>query len=131
MLDWIGFAVSLLDLVPVLAERRRARDAHIEETITALREAYLATVEYEEALAAGDPRSRAQEFALARSWENFATKIRRYDEGLFNRLRLKGRFWREGGCWDEATRHDAKIGLERIRQDAELQLLVKQPLPRV
>lgn len=131
MLDWIGFAGGLISIVPALEERRRARDAHVEETITALREAYYATVAYEEGLADGEARSRRRELDLALAWENFATKIRRYDEVLFNCLRLKGRFWREGGRRDEATRREAKIGLERIRQDAELQLLVKQPAPRL
>lgn len=131
MLDWTAFATGLIGIIPTLDERRRARDAHVEETITALREAYYATVAYEEALADGEGRSRKQELALALAWENFATKSRRYDERLFDRLRLKGRFWREGGNWDEATRRQAKIGLERIRQDAELQLLVRQPAPRL
>jgi hypothetical protein len=130
MLDWIGFAGSVIDLIPTLAARRRARDAHVEDTISALREAYYATVAYEEEVIEGGPRSRTQELALALAWEKFAIKVRRYDQALFNRLRLKGRFWREGGQWDEATRRNARIALEGIRQDAELQLLVKQPAPK-
>jgi len=130
MFDWITFAAGVSEVVPYLAERRRAKDNHVEETITALREAYYVTITYEEELLAGNSRSRRQELALALAWENFATKIRRYDEPLFNRLRLKGRFWREGAAWDAETRRSAKIGIERIRQDAELQLLAKQPTPK-
>lgn len=130
MFDWAGFLASVTAIVPTLSERRRARDLHVEGTITSLRDAYYATLKYEEELASGEERSRPHELDLALAWENFATKIRRYDEGLFNRLRLKGRFWREGGGWNDETRRNAKIGLERIRQDAELRLLVEQPVPR-
>lgn len=130
MFDWAGFFSFMAAVVPALSERRRSRDAHVEGTIIALREAYYATVKYEEALASGEARSRQQEFDLALAWDTFATKVRRYDEDLFDRLRLKGRFWREGGQWDEATRRNARIGLERVRQDAELELLVRQPPPR-
>lgn len=130
MIDWNAFTGGVLGLVPYLSERRRARDAHVEETINALREAYYATIAYEECLADGEERSRQQELALALAWDKFATRIRRYDEALFGRLRLKGRFWRDGGQWDEETRRRARIGLERIRQDAELELLVRQPPPK-
>lgn len=130
MFDWTELVTFVTAVVPALSEQRRARDAHVEETVMTFRQAYYATLKYEAGLAEGEAPSRQAELDLALAWENVATRIRRYDECLFNRMRLKGHFWRDGAGWSEETMRHARIGLERVRQDAEFKLLVEQLPPR-
>jgi hypothetical protein len=125
--DWIATATSLLDAIRALLERRRERDAHVERCLQALREAQYATLSYE-----AKPVSKQTPehyLAVARAWDDLADMMRRYDQVLYDRLRLKSCFWRQGADWGEDQLSAAKIGLDQIRKYTELQLIVRQPKP--
>ena len=113
-------------IIPILDAKQAREQDHVEGALNALSTAYFATEIYFAKVERGDDVSRADQWALAEKWDHVSNVIRRYDKNLANRIGIKSRFWSEGGTWGRQQIQHANIGLESVRRDARLMLLLKQ-----
>lgn len=125
-MDWGVILGVLPSLVQLLDSRRASEQEHVEKALAELSSAYHATRAYFADIESGAKPSSKDQMSLAEKWDHASIYIRRYDAGLASRLSLKSRFWREGGAWDRRQITLANIGLEGVRRDARVMLLLKQ-----
>lgn len=125
-MNWEAVLGTISILVPILDSRRAREQEHVELTLNALSTAYHATQAYFADIESGVVPSRREQMGLAEKWDHVSVLIRRYDQNLSNRLSLKSRFWREGGAWDRQQLEHANIGLENVRRDGRVMLMLKQ-----
>ncbi|MFG0584438.1 hypothetical protein ACF8C1_14480 [Pseudomonas sp. zjy_9] len=125
-MSWEAVLGVITAIIPILDSRRAQEQEHVESTLSALGTAYYATQAYFSDLEGGAVPSRREQMELAEKWDRVSILIRRYDQNLSSRLSLKSRFWREGGTWDRQQILHANIGLENVRRDGRVMLMLKQ-----
>lgn len=125
-MNWEAVLGVISMLLPIIDSKRAREQEHVELTLNALSTAYYATEAYFADIERGVPPSRREQMTLAEKWDHVSVLIRRYDQNLSSRLSLKSRFWREGGAWDRQQVAHANIGLENVRRDGRVMLMLKQ-----
>jgi hypothetical protein len=120
-----GLIINVLSLVlravNLIPRERRNRTVEEEDALTALSDAYHATLQYYEFLKA-HPRDATQEIGIAHKWARVGILLKKYDPTLAERLDAKSRYWREGATWSDKIIHEAGIGLEDIRREVNLRV---------
>ena len=122
--------VNTLPIIATLAatafltirENNRATAQEKQAAELALSNAYNKTEGYYATLKGGADKSQEKEYQVASAWDEVAILLRKFDENLAHRLKLKSRFWREGAAWSDEQIRLAKIGLDDVRREGTVVL---------
>lgn len=88
--------------------------------LTALDEAYAATLRYYAELLGGGTRNLKTEVTISGFWRQTGRLLRRYDPALSARLTSRNGCWLEDSTWSTATIQKAWLGLNSIRVSANI-----------
>lgn len=123
---WLSIFTALIEFIPAIGEKRRHEQDYVDTTLEALTDAYYETERYFAFINEGGVENRERQYQIAQKWDHLSNLIRKYDANLASRLSLKSRFWREGAAWSPEQVKEANIGLQKIRSDGRVLLLMKK-----
>lgn len=102
----------------LLSRRGSPPDSAVEAVLRAVNE----TSRYIADSTAIRRRSRADEVALVRLWQQAALELRRTDPALSRRLQMKAEYWADPSSWTEREIARADIYLDDIKRIARQML---------
>ncbi len=83
--------------------------------ITALNQAYTATLRYYTHLLSGGRQDVQVQKAVSQLWQQAGTQMRKFDASLGQRLKATNSFWSQEVTWQQATIQEAWAHLNSIR----------------
>jgi hypothetical protein len=98
----------------------KIRRAFSKPILTALNEAYAATLRYYAELLGGDIRNPKTEAMISASWKQAGRLLRHHDAKLSALLTARNGCWSQESTWSKATMQKAWLGLNSIRVSANL-----------
>lgn len=114
--------VSILDRINDARDRdRQERNLALIAVLTAANQ----TEGYIKATHKGAPRDIEREHALSTLWGTCSIALEPFDEDIARRCQLKGQYWRDPDEWSVNDINDTRIGLERLRKEAEYLLRLR------
>jgi hypothetical protein len=118
---WNGTSSLILQILSMFPRDKRSCTKDQEEALIALSSAYHATEAYYERLESNEPTPQI-EWEIAEKWCRVSILLRKYDNGISQRLDLKSRYWREGATWSHAVIRESNIGLKLVWAEVNLRL---------
>jgi hypothetical protein len=116
--EWLSLVKSLGQLMEARAETeapKREKTLMDRPAITALNQAYTATLRYYTHLLAGGRHDERVHKAVSRLWQNAGIRMRKFDPSLAQRLKASNSFWSQDVTWQQATIQEAWAHLNSIR----------------
>lgn len=107
------------EILQLVREGKRAKDALLENALRALYNALVATSSYLEARQSGQERDRSKEVEIARLWYEASIPLRNIDEKLTRRCFLKGSYWLRPNTWSDEWIRDNRLTIVEIMEDIE------------
>lgn len=98
----------------------RIKRAFSKPILTALNEAYAATLRYYAELLGGDLRNPKAEAMISRLWKQAGRLLRHHDPKLSALLTARDGCWSQESTWSKATMQKAWLGLNSIRVSVNL-----------
>jgi len=120
---WTSIFQTILQALSLFPRDKAARTEAQEQALIALSEAYHATHKYYSEIERGE-RDYSKELDIAEKWYRVSVLLKKYDPDLSRRLRIKSRFWHDGGTWSSDQIRDAGISLEGVW--AEVNVLLSE-----
>jgi hypothetical protein len=119
MVAVLDFYTPIKDFIDMVAKRGAAKETAVGEALTALREAILATKEYEERSGGQKCFDREAEYQLSRLWGTASDKARKANNDLAIRLNLKVSYWSDVRQWTPAEVSAHRISLASFEDEIE------------
>ena len=116
--EWLCLVKSLEQMMEKRAEteaQKREKTPMDRATITALNQAYTATLRYYTHLLAGGRHDERVHKAVSRLWQQAGVRMRKLDPSLAPRLKASNSFWSQDVTWQQATIQEAWAHLNSIR----------------
>jgi len=107
------------EVLRLVREGKREKDALFENALRALYNALVATSSYLEARQSGQERDRSKEVEIARLWYEASIPLRNIDEKLARRCFLKGSYWLRPNTWSDEWIRDNRLTIAEIMEDVE------------
>jgi hypothetical protein len=120
MTDPLSIISTIWGVVMGIAARWEKRSDHEEKTIVAVSKAFHATEKYYATLKKKKKKNDPEkEWELAALWEEASIYLRKYNIELSRRVGIKGHYWRDPSKWSELEVADARIGLDRVKDEVD------------
>ena len=116
--EWLSLVKSLGQMMEERAEieaPKREKTLMDRPAITALNQAYTATLRYYTHLLAGGRHDERVHKAVSRLWQHAGIRMRKFDASLAQRLKASNSFWSQDVTWQQATIQEAWAHLNSIR----------------
>jgi hypothetical protein len=114
--------VGLLERLRSAEERdRQQRNLALVAVLTAANQ----TRGYIRATQDGAPRDIEHEHALSNLWDTCSIALEQFDADIARRCQLKGQYWRDPEQWSVTDINETRLGLDRVRKEAEYLLRLR------
>lgn len=116
--EWLSLVKSLGQMMEEHAESeapKRDKTLMDRPAITALNQAYTATLRYYTHLLSGGRQDVRVQKVVSRLWQQAGTRMRKFDASLVQRLKASNSFWSQDVTWQQATIQEAWAHLNSIR----------------
>lgn len=116
--EWLSLVKSLGQMMEEHVETeapKREKTLMDRPAITALNQAYTATLRYYTHLLGGGRQDERVHKVVSRLWQNAGIRMRKLDASLAQRLKASNSFWSQDVTWQQATIQEAWTHLNSIR----------------
>ena len=122
---WVPFLNGVVKLLERIEKMQGATRQQRDIAFMAILTASNQTHGYIRATQLGKARDTEREHALSNLWDSCAFHLGPIDADMAMRCRLKGDYWRNPDQWTVEDIKQTRIGLDRVRKEAEYLLRLK------